>query len=478
MLKLNKSTVDFASISEQHGDAARPRRVRSYRGTVSMTRTFKAIKWLLFAIFLSAPLGAQAQTVKAASCSSSDVQSAINSASAGQTVDVPAGSCSWPGNSVNLKKAITLQGAGAGVTNITLTADPSFVVAKQASGVTRITGFTFSNSNNTTFPDAINVQGTWPGGQPVIFQNNSFVMNNSRMLGLTVAGGVIISHNTFTGGWNDFAITVKDLTNTNSWTTADSMGTHDSSGLLNVYVEDNTFKGQSNGAFDCDDNCRMVVRHNTFSESGGFNSHGEDSSPYGMRHFEIYGNSFLFPDKTCTAGNSSLSNINFYIWIRGATGVIFDNNFDHLSSTCWGTKTEIKLSNRGAEDDRPQGTCSATHYPTPHQLGQNHNGSNDFTDPIWFWSNNGATISVSAGWAWGNPCGFDWNTYFQWGRDGSNSSLNLSLLSLSVNGVSVSGLGGSPKPGYTSYAYPHPLVQGSTSSNAPAAPSNLSAIIQ
>jgi hypothetical protein len=42
----------------------------------------------------------------------------------------------------------------------------------------------------------------------------------------------------------------------------------------------------------------------------------------------------------------------------------------------------------------------------------------------------------------------------------------------------VSGLGGSPKPGYTAYTYPHPLAQGSASSSAPAAPSNLSAIIQ
>ena len=164
----------------------------------------------------------------------------------------------------------------------------------------------------------------------------------------------------------------------------------------------------------------------------------------GMRHFEIYNNSFLLPDKTCPGGsNTSLSNINQFIWIRGGTGVIYNNNFDHLSTSCWGTKTEIKLSNRGAEDDRPQGTCSATHYPVPHQIGQSNNGSSDFTDPIWFWGNNGAMIEVAGSWAWGNPCAFNWNTFFQWGRDAVNT--DVASIVLSLTGGSVSGLGGSTK---------------------------------
>jgi hypothetical protein len=439
----------------------------------------KLKKFLVLSFPLFALLGmeAQAQTISAVSCSQTDVQNAINSASNGSTLNVPAGNCTW--TSVSINKALTLTGAGVGKTNITLTAHPSFTVAKQSSGVVRVQGFSFS-ANNTygTLPDPIHITGPWPSGQPVIFQNNAFAMSTASMFSIDVAGGWIFSHNTFTALWNDFSFSVKDLSNTNSWSTGDSIGSKDTNGLLNGYIEDNTFNGGSNGTIDCDDNCRVVVRHNIYNDSGGFNSHGKDSSPYGMRQFEIYSNSFLFPDKSCTNGQNSISNINQYIWIRGATGVIFNNNFDHLSSTCWGTKTEIKLSNRGAEDDRPQGSCSATHYPIPHQLGQNNNGSGDFTDPIWFWGNNGATISVSGGWAWGNPCGFDWNSFFQWGRDGSNSSLNISLLGISINGGSVTGLGGSPKPGYTSYTYPHPLAQGSATANAPTAPSNLSAIIQ
>ncbi len=432
----------------------------------------KITKWICVSLLLLAP-AARAQ-VTAASCSNTDVQNAINSASAGQTVNVPAGNCSW--SNVSLSKAITLNGAGQGVTTIDLGATGSaFKINKQTGGVTRIQHFTFTVSNNMQTPHAVTVSGPWPTGQPVIFQNDAITLNNADFVTVMTPGGVIFSHILFTGSWGSTLFTGKDIQDNASWTTPNTLGMKDTTGFANTYIEDNTFNGGT--ITDCDDGCRVVVRHNTGNDSGGVNSHGQDSSPIGMRHFEVYSNSFLFPDKTCPGGsNTSPSNINQWIWIRGGSGVIFNNNFDHLSSSCWGTKPEIKLSNRGAEDDRPQGTCSATHYPVPHQIGQSNNGTSDFTDPIWFWGNNGAVIEVAGSWAWGNPCAFNWNTFFQWGRDAVNT--DVANIVLASTGGSVSGLGGLPKPGYTAYTYPHPLVQGSTSSSAPTAPSNLSAIIQ
>lgn len=445
----------------------------------------KIIKWFLFAFLVFACFNTEAQAqVSAASCSQSDVQNAINSASAGQTVNVPAGSCSW--TSVNLAKAITLSGAGQGVTNITLTVNPSFSIMKQTGGTTRIKNLTFIGTNANVFPHFISVSGPWPNGQPVIFQNVAFNANSGTMVAVLSPGGVIFSHIAFTGAWDNALVTIKD-TGTTSWTTADTMGSKDTTGFANVYIEDSTFVGGSNGVTDCDDSCRMVVRHNVFGangkDSGGPNSHGRDTSPQGMRHFEIYSNSFLFPDKTCSNGGTSLSNINQWIWIRGGTGVIYNNNFDSLYSSCWGDKVEWKFAIRGAEDVRPAGTCSATSYPVSHQLGQNNNGNSDFIDPIYVWGNISndtlnpiLRIAANSGWQWGNPCGFNWNNYFQWGRDAIDTSVGSVLLTTA--GGSVDAIGGTGKPGYAAYAYPHPLISGQTSATSPVAPSGLTATVQ
>lgn len=419
-------------------------------------------------LFLALPLlilcaSAHAQ-VNALSCSQVDVQSAITTATASQTVNVPAGNCSWTLNGVTLNKAITLNGAGQGVTNITMTAHPSFIITRQASGITRIQNMSYSGVGPEQSTHFVQINGPWPTGDPVIFQNIGINVNGASMFQQTIAGGVIYSHIAFVGTWDNAMLTVKDLTHTASWTTANSLGTNDTTGRLNTYVEDVTFVGGSNGVVDCDDNCRIVWRHNSMGfngqDSGGFNSHGEDTSPYGMRQFEIYSNTFAFPDKTAPLGNSSLSNINQFIWIRGGSGVIQNNSIAHLSSQAWGTKTEVKLSNRGAEDARPAGAnCGSTTYPVVHQIGQDNNGSSDVTSPIYFSGNTpdaSGIINVSAAWSWGNPCGFDWNTFFGWGRDAINTSVGSPVLP--SGGGSVTGTGGTPKPGYTTFAYPHPLL--------------------
>jgi hypothetical protein len=421
---------------------------RIRRGVTSMRGIIRGI---LLGLFLSVAfdIEAQARTLKAASCSQTDLQNALNSASTGDTIIVPAGSCSWSDVSVN--KAVFLKGAGSGQTNITVNGSPSVTITKQTR-IIRIEGFSFSSSNVS---NPIVIQGSWLNTQPVIVEYNSFTMNNSGMFYLFVCGGVIFSHNSFTGDWGSNPFTVKDQANTNSWTTADSMGTHDTDGTKNIYIEDDTFYGSAYGIIDCDDNCRVVMRHNNIS-FGSFNSHGRSTSHYGMRHFEIYNNSFYDPDPDAP---HDLGNISQFIWIRGGTGVVFDNYMDNISNSTWGEKPQVRLSIRGAEDVRPQGTCQQVSYPVPAQLGQNHNGTSYFTDPIYFWGNTGNWILPEIDdWNWGNPCGFTWSAFFQWGRDGINSALT----------------GGTPKPGYTPFPYPHPLTQGAEIGLSP--PTNLHAI--
>jgi hypothetical protein len=309
------------------------------------------------------------RTIGAASCSATDVQNAANSASMGDIVLVPGGSCTWYSHGVSIDKAIGVRGAGRKTTNITLTGSDALTITMQSMGNIRVSGFSFLSSGGGPSVYSILIQGAWRQDQSVIFQDNDFTQSDNEMLYSTVAGGVILSHNAFAGGATDNALHIRDLVTTNSWTTADSLGKNDETGTLNSYVEDNTFNGYSLGALYCDTNCRIVVRHNTFSYGGVY------SDP-GLRHFEVYGNDFYYPESS-----SNLSNVPWFIWLQDGTGMIYDNHFDALMSQNWGTKPEIKLTIRGAED---AGTCAYVSYPVPHQIGQNNNGANDFTDPIFY----------------------------------------------------------------------------------------------
>lgn len=63
---------------------------------------------------------AKAAIINATSCSSADIQDAVNAASDGDIVMVPAGNCTWTsGLSIPDTKGITLKGAGANNTIVT-----------------------------------------------------------------------------------------------------------------------------------------------------------------------------------------------------------------------------------------------------------------------------------------------------------------------------------------------------------------------
>src|ERR1700752_2744442 len=74
-------------------------------------------KWLIVVLLLSA-LGAEAQTINAASCNESDVATALNSVAADNTtVNIPAGTCPWStGYTYNQVYSTTILGAGSQTT--------------------------------------------------------------------------------------------------------------------------------------------------------------------------------------------------------------------------------------------------------------------------------------------------------------------------------------------------------------------------
>lgn len=404
--------------------------------------------FLVTALCLTTAL-ASAATRQAASCSVSAVQSAISSASNGDVIQVPAGDCIWSGLTVS--KAVHIQGSGIGRSNINLSGNNT--ITKQPSGVIRISDFSFTKTGGGNSSKGFTVTGAWKTAEPVIIEHNSFTINNTGLFLLSVPGGVIISDNVFTGGWDDSFIQPKIPQDTESWSSADTLGTKDINGKLNHYIEDNTFYGGTNQGIDADDATRVVYRHNDLTYSS-FNTHGHATSSVGVRHFEVYDNTFHYP-----GGTSQIANQNWTIWIRGGTGVIFGNKIDDIAGSYWGNKEEIKLTIRGAEDARPQGSCANTRYPVPRQIGQNYNGTSYFTDPLYIWGNSG-TVAIGADWNWGNPCGFSFGDFFQWGRDAIKS--------------------GAARPNYSPYTYPHPLRKAESAGPAtpPLPPVNLSAVTQ
>lgn len=248
---------------------------------------------------------APANTHTAASCSHADVQAAVDAASAGDIVRLPAGSAAWSGG-LSISKGIRLQGAGAG-------------------------GFKGSSRTSPAIGTGARTFVTQAGmdlraGQTV---RAPFIADGTRFLEKTVhrcsfdggleAGVPALHHTAITLKWNG-----EDAAR--SWTVPDTMGAKDTTGLNNLYIEDTYFAGAQ--CFDFDDNSRTVVRHCLFNNSN-LATHGAETSPMGLRHFELYDNAFLFDD----LGDDTL-NLCRWIWIRGGSGIIADNAMPDMCVRC------------------------------------------------------------------------------------------------------------------------------------------------
>ena len=414
------------------------------------------------------------QTINAANATQAEVQARINQAQDGDTVLVPAGSGTW--STLSCSKAITIRGAGVGATNITFTGTCN--LTKSAAGRMRILGFRMSKTGGGPNSLAIRLGGSWLSAEPIVFEECEFISRDSGFFEANTLG-VIWAKSTWdcdSGGSilkGNFDERVPPGGQANagsslSWKTNDSMGMNDTLGKRNLYVEDCYMIGGAAQAFDFDNGSRIVFRNNR-CDLASFNSHGLDTSGIGHRHFEVYGNDFRY-QRSGQALDTDLANLNWLIWIRGGTGVIFNNILDDIAGSFWGQKSEGKFDIRTQQDGSGQqygdfqdgrawlSTGQGT-YPRQHQLSVNWSSGvptngGYYIDPIYIWGNTGAgangtggLLGFSNGGSWGSQTG-----YFNSGRDYFN--------------------GGTAKPGYTPYTYPHPLriTTGQAFAGAPAGP--------
>src|SRR3990172_2397908 len=108
--------------------------------------SFVMVRIIIIAAFLLLPFRAHAATINLADCAQTTVNNAISAAAAGDTLVCPAGSWSW--SDVNITKNITLQGAGIGNTNISITSAGGLESPQSYTGAFRVTGFTFTSTAN------------------------------------------------------------------------------------------------------------------------------------------------------------------------------------------------------------------------------------------------------------------------------------------------------------------------------------------
>lgn len=422
------------------------------------------ISFLFLAVsLLFAPAAHAASTITATTCKGPDVQAAINTARDGDTVAIPAGTCTWTTQVVVTGKGITLQGAGIGQTTIVDQVDDTCVlvtcgtmlrVTTDASDAFTLTGFTFDGGPGDV--DKNNRRMVVIGGQSgaVRTHRNRFLAKRSGVLEYN--GGVrgVIDHNTFDSAQGRVNVYVMhgswqgvNSYGDNSWATPAPLGTREA-----VFLEDNicTAAGTHAHLIDGWAGQRVVIRHNTLNGCRMTN-HGTESAGRSRsgRSMEIYEN-----DVKTNPTSSATRMLHF----RGGTGVFWNN-------TLIGNFTAVVSMSylRSAQSFAPWGICNGSSgwdkYPYP-CLDQPGRGQGDLIHP-----NNPPSVV-----AWPNQALeplYIWNNTIN-GAPGGSGVDTAAQPFIKVNRDYYL----SAKPGYIPYTYPHPLTL-TTGTVSPSAPTNL-----
>jgi hypothetical protein len=417
------------------------------------------------AITLIAFVSGQGSSVFSATIATTDtsqvsVQAAINRASDGDTVMVPAGSSTWTSRVYIRNKAITILGAGIGQTTITsalptLRASAPFYVSSGRKAV-RISGFSCVGG---------------PGDQTgfISMSSQNFRIDHCAFSNLTKRGVVaystpnswgVIDHCTFQkASGSPQGVSVfgdRDA----AWNRPLSLGT-----INAVYIEDCTFTWPkpADSCLDMYNGARAVFRHNTVTNAS-IGCHGLDSGRYRSPV------SWEFYENTLNVTVPLARQFHF----RGGTGVVFNNtitataaisagsielNYYRATGTCifrgykpWGfvTGSNPYDGNTDAYGWPALDQIGAAPPTTPPNISDRPPADRSVQgrSPAYAWNNtkNGvrypmrATSYPGTCYPSGQPGHPNIASLIQEGRDFCNDE---------------------PMPGYTPYTYPHPLCSSS-----------------
>lgn len=370
---------------------------------------------------------AQTAVKSAASCSQADVQAAINSATNGNTVLVPAGTCTWNSSVSISNKTIIIKGAGRTSTGTVINYGGSGhtlvnIAPGSQTGRVEVTGFKFSGGDSNYW-SGMHIQFSGPNKwRNLRIYNNTFAGGRNNVIrGDTTVEG-LIDNNIFQGSSHSIQF---DGGGSADWSAPVEYG-----GPGFFFVENNTFDNLdtagSTGWFAVDtmNGGKVVFRYNTLKNAFWENHDRCRNGLPSNRAFEIYNNTFTHDSSGWKA-----------VDLSSGDGVIFGNTF----SSSW----SIAI---GAYDSR-EGSCS---LPGNEVLGA--------IAPVYTWGNkrqNGSSADTI-------KC--------------TSSATACARMRFAAPGVQ--------KPGYSPYTYPHPLASGSVAppppsdQQAPTTPSNLTATPQ
>ncbi|MGZ3254586.1 MAG: hypothetical protein ACXU7D_09800, partial [Burkholderiaceae bacterium] len=308
----------------------------------------------------------------AADCSINAVQKAVNSATPGTTISIPAGDCNWGAQQLNVPGGIYLQGAGQDVTTIRrvgAVSESTYLVAYDCSngGQAKVAGLTMVGNGNGGITDK--GLGLLNGCQDFKISENKFTkfIFSAVYVGDAANQRGVIFNNKFI---DNYSADLKNLGYGISVYGGGAWPALDLGSKNAVYIEDNYFSGNRHNVAS-NNGSVYVFRYNTVigqdpaKDFAMTDAHGMSSSPRGSHSFEIYNNQY--------STNLSSGSQRTAIGIRGGDGVVFNNTIANTVSHA------VELETEGF-------SCGA--YP-----------GNDQTRSLYIWNN-----SDTAGGSINNMC--------------------------------------------------------------------------
>lgn len=396
----------------------------------------------------------------------------------GDTIIIPAGTYSWS-TGIVLTKAVTLRGAsmwsgGSGAPLVggsqiqdNLTTAGNLITLHTGTGAhVTLSQLALIPKNAASYNNQHVYIEDGPTGSLVPLVHDCYFETGTdgtnRSIDWRASGGVCWNCHFWSHQQDNSGIRIEG--GSLPWQSRSTYGVLDANGVHNVYIEDCVFTDIYLQALDFDQWARVVVRHNTFSNSAvvthGDTDQGIDGS--GGRQTELYDNTFTFTlganGGASQDKNGYPLNLNYWWYCRGGTFVSFNNVLPDIQSQWWGTKASYILIIQKLRRSAGTYGCWDRGYPAPFQPGwgsdgttvQGNSGLKMVLDPIYVWSNRGGSNS--------NTCSVQDYSTDECGHNLSDSNYIVANREYYQNIT---------RPNYTPYTYPHPLRNGDSPTPTP-----------